>query len=52
MKIAAITPYEKLDYLAETIIEGIYKNGIELKCSCPGNGVRSEDVLPIGEFYE
>ena len=30
MKIAAITPYQKPDYLVETIIEGIYKNGIDL----------------------
>lgn len=52
MKIAAITPYEKLDYLAETVIEGIYKNGFELKCSCPGNGVHSEDVLSLEDFYE
>jgi hypothetical protein len=52
MKIAAVTPYKKLDYLAETVIEGIYKNGIELKCSCPGNGVSEKDVLLPGDLIE
>jgi len=52
MKIAAITPYQKLDYLAETIIEGIYKNNFELKCTCPGNGALEKDVLSLEDFYE
>ena len=52
MKIAVVTPYKKLDYLAETIIEGLYRNEIEIRCSCPGNGVRNEDVLPEDAFYE
>ena len=52
MKILAVTPYEKLDYLAETIIEGIYKNNIELKCTCPGNGVGQEDILHPSEYHE
>lgn len=52
MKIAAITPYQKPDYLVETIIEGIYKNGIDLKCSCPGNGAKEKDILSSNEFYQ
>jgi len=52
MKIAAITPYKKQDYLAETVIEGIYKNGFELKCTCLGNGVHPEDILSLQDFYE
>ena len=52
MKILAITPFKKLDYLAETVIEGIYKNGIELKCTCPGNGVKPEDILPPNQYFQ
>ena len=52
MKIAAITPYKKSDYLVETVIEGIYKNNIELKCSCPGNGVHKEDILSAKDLIE
>ena len=52
MKIAAVTPYKKSDYLAETIIEGLYQNGIELKCSCPGNGVSENDILSSDELIE
>ena len=52
MKIAAITPYLKPDYLAETIIEGIYKNNIELKCSNPGNGAKDKDILSPDKFIE
>ena len=46
------TPFKKSDYLAETIIEGLYQNGIELKCSCPGNGVSENDILSSDELIE
>ena len=52
MKILAITPFEKLDYLAETVIEGIYKNDIELKCTSPGNGVKQEDILTLDQYSQ
>jgi len=38
MKILAITPYEKWDCLAATVLEGLQKCGIELYCTYPGNG--------------
>ena len=30
MKIVVIPPKDKLDYLAETIVEGLYKNNVEV----------------------
>ncbi len=41
MKIVAITPDRKRDYLAETIIEGLRDLGVELHVSDPGNGVET-----------
>ena len=44
MKIVVIPPKDKLDYLAETIIEGLYRNGINVYSSDTGNGIRESDV--------
>jgi len=39
MKIVAITPDRKTDYLAETVIDGIHDLGIDLIASNIGNGI-------------
>jgi hypothetical protein len=44
MKIVVIPPQLKLDYLAESVIEGMYKCGVEIISSQLGNGIREEDV--------
>lgn len=44
MKIIVIPPNQKLDYLAETVIEGLYKHNITIFSSDSGNGIRNEDV--------
>ena len=39
MKIIAITPHFKHDFLASTVIEGLYRNGIQVIASDYGNNV-------------
>ena len=52
MKIVIIPPKNKLDYLAETIIEGLYKHGYEIYSSDMGNGVLETDVYSDDEIIE
>ena len=52
MKIVVIPPKQKLDYLAETIIEGLYKNNIDVYSSDLGNGIKEEDVYSDEEIIE
>ena len=52
MRIAVISPYKKLDYLAETVIEGLYKSDIEVKFYQPGNGAKPTDVIALSDFYK
>ena len=52
MKIVVIPPKQKLDYLAETIIEGLYKNNIDVYSSDLGNGIKGEDVYTDKEIIE
>jgi hypothetical protein len=52
MKIVVIPPKQKLDYLAETIIEGLYKNKIDVYSSELGNGIKGEDVYTDKEIIE
>lgn len=40
MKVIAITPHQKHDYLASTIIEGLYDLNIKVIASDEGNGVK------------
>ena len=40
MKIVAITPNKKHDYLTSSIIEGLIKNNIEVIASDKGNGIK------------
>ena len=49
MKIAAITPDRKRDYLAEMVLEGLMTLGHEVIVSDPGNGV-SDSRLSDDEF--
>jgi hypothetical protein len=44
MKIVVISPKDKMDYLAETIIEGLYANDVEIYASDAGNGIKPNDV--------
>ena len=44
MKVIAITPDRKYDYMVAIIIEGLYDYGAEIIASDFGNGVRDEDV--------
>ena len=52
MKIVVIPPKDKLDYLAETIIEGLYKNKIDIYSSDTGNGISPLDVYTDEEIIE
>jgi len=52
MKIVVIPPRDKLDYLAETIIEGLYKNGADIYSSDAGNGIRAGDVYSDRQIVE
>ena len=52
MKIVVIPPKQKLDYLAETIIEGLYKNKIDVYSSELGNGIKGEDVYTDKEIIK
>ena len=42
MKIVAITPNKKHDYLTSSIIEGLIKNNIEVIASDKGNGIKKK----------
>ena len=52
MKIVVIPPKDKLDYLAETIVEGLYKNNMEVYSSDLGNGIRQNDVYSDEEIIK
>ena len=52
MKIVVIPPKDKLDYLAETIVEGLYKNRMDIYSSDLGNGIRKDDVYSDEEIVE
>tara|TARA_R100001377_G_scaffold6419_1_gene3476 strand:+ start:4326 stop:5282 length:957 start_codon:yes stop_codon:yes gene_type:complete len=52
MKIVVIPPKDKLDYLAETIIEGLYKNNIDVYSSDLGNGIRKQDICSDEQIIE
>ena len=52
MKVVVIPPKEKLDYLAETIIEGLYKNNIDIYSSDLGNGIKEKDVYSDEEIIK
>ena len=52
MKIVVIPPKDKLDYLAETIVEGLYKNEMDVYSSDTGNGIRKEDVYSDEQILE
>ena len=40
MKVIAITPFRKMDYLTSLLIEGLDEMGIEIIASDGGNGVK------------
>jgi len=50
MKILAITPDGKMDYLATSILEGLKKFDIELYCTNEGNG--AVNIISDNEFHK
>jgi len=52
MKIVVISPKEKWDFLAESVIEGLYENNIEVYFSDIGNGIKESDVYSDEEIIE
>jgi len=52
MKIIAITPNKKYDYLANATIEGLKENSITIIASDEGNGISQDDVYSDDEIVE
>ena len=51
-EIVVIPPKDKWDCLAESVIEGFYKNNIKIYSSDKGNGIKPEDVYTDKEIIE
>ena len=50
MKVIVIHPGEKWDCLAESVIEGLYENNIDIYASDFGNGVKRPDIYTDSEI--